>query len=96
MAGAFTTNYAVGGTIDEVKKIGTITNFPDFTQPYNEMVTRDIPAGTDSYQIDYESPDEEMELMAITVTATGYDSKDKYDLYCNDEQWFKNWYLSEV
>lgn len=96
MAGAFTTNYNVGGSIDEVKKIGKITNFPDFSQPFNEMTTREIPSGKDSYQIDYESPSEETELMAITITATGYDCKDKYDLYCNDEQWFKNWYLSEV
>lgn len=96
MAGAFTTNYNVGGSIDEVKRIGKITNFPEFSQPFNEMVKIDIPGGKDSYQLDYESPDEEMELLAITVTSTGYDHNDKYDLYCEDELWFKNWYLSEV
>jgi len=96
MSGGFNVNYNAGGVIDEVKRIGSITGFPQFTQPYNEMVTIDIPAMKGDWDIFYETPDEEMELMLITISCTGYNHTDKYDLYCNDEQWFKNWHLAEV
>lgn len=93
---AFMVNYNVGGSVDEVKRIGGIKNFPDFTQPYNEMIYVDIPALKDTFQIDYETPDEDTELICVTVTATGYHQDDKFDMFCNGNQWFKNWYLSEV
>lgn len=96
---SFNVNYNAGGTVDKVKRIdeiGKIVNFPQKTQPYNEMVKLDIPAMEGPQEIIYETPDSDTEILALTVTCSGYGEKDKYDLFVNDKQWFKDWYCSEV
>lgn len=88
-----------GGTINEVNvvdKVNSITGFPQFTQPFNEMVKLDIPATTGTFTAKYETPDYPIEILCLTVTCSGYGSEDNYDLFFNEDQWFKNWYCSEV
>lgn len=102
MSGGFTTNYNAGGVIDKVKniasvgEIGRIKNFPQKTQPYNIMECFDIPAVKSTWEFDMTLPDKEIEIMAITVTCSGYGEDDNYDLYFNDALWFNHWYCSEV
>lgn len=98
----FQTNYNVGGTVDLVKRImkideiGRISAFPEFTQPYNEMIMREIPAMDDSFDFVFHMPPEEVEILAITVTCSGYGKGDYFNMWCNGKQWFKNWYTNEV
>ena len=83
-------------SVTKVDEIGKITNFPQKTQPFNEMIKVDIPAIEGVYEAEYETPDMDVEILALTVTCSGYGEKDKYDLFVNDKQWFKDWYCSEV
>lgn len=83
-------------TVNRVEEVGKITGFPTKTQPFNEMVKMDIPAIAGTYEVEYETPDKPVEILALTVTCSGYGEKDKYDLHCNGDQWFKDWYCSEV
>lgn len=102
MAGSFTTNYNVGGEIDKVKElsffkeIGSIKGFPVKTQPYNTMHCFDIPALKQLFEFEVDLVEQECEILAITVTCSGYGEDDNYDLFFNDIKWFENWYCSEV
>lgn len=102
MSGGFTTNYNAGGVIDRVKNIGSvgeigrIKNFPQKTQPYNTMKCFDIPAIKSTWEFEMVLPSKEVEIMALTVTCSGYGEDDNYDLYFNDNLWFEHWYCSEV
>lgn len=96
MSGGVQVTYNAGGVIDDVKNVGKITNFPQNTEPFNEMIKIDIPGLPGVYEAVYETADAIVEILAVTVTCSGYGETDKYDLFCNDKQWFKNWYCSEV
>ena len=98
----FNTNYNVGGVVDRVKRVdlvaevGGIKGFPTLSQPYNRMVTLDIPSVKGDFEIVFTTPDETVEVMAVTVSCTGYSERDRYDLFCNDEPWYQNWFVSEM
>lgn len=102
MAGSFTTSYSVGGEIDKVKEIsmikqiGAIQGFPTKMQPYSTMRCFDIPAVKELFDFEVDLLDEECEILAITVTCSGYGEDDNYDLYFNNQKWFDGWYCSEV
>ena len=93
---AFVTNYSVGGEIDKVKYVEEIKNFAQLSQPYNKMVAMSLPALSGKYELEYESPDADAELLALVVTCSGYGEEDFYNLYVNDELWFETWYPTEV
>lgn len=93
---AFVTNYQVGGEVDKVKYIEQIKNFAQLSRPYNKMVVMTLPAIKGVYYLEYESPDENAELLALVVTCSGYGEEDYYNLYVNDELWFETWYPTEV
>ncbi len=88
--------YVAGGEIDKVKYVNEIKNFAQLSQPYNKMTMINIPAIAGVYDLDYTSPDENMELLAITVTCSGYGENDYYNLWVNDELWFDTWFPTEV
>ena len=88
--------YVAGGEIDKVKYVNEIKNFAQLSQPYNKMTMINIPAIAGVYDLDYISPNENMELLAITVTCSGYGENDYYNLWVNDELWFDTWFPTEV
>lgn len=95
----FNVNYNAGGTVDEVneiKHIKKIHGFASFTQPYNKMIKVDIPAGEGTKEIIYTTPDFPIEMIAMTISATGYGEEDFYNMYVDGAQWFDTWYLQEV
>lgn len=109
MSQDFVVNYPAGGNIDKVKivnrineigtikDLGTIKNFATFSTPFNEMVYIDMPAIVGDYKLEYNTPsDKPCEIMAITVTCSGYSENDCYDMFVGKDQWFKNWAVSEV
>lgn len=83
-------------TVDKVQYLEKIKNFAQLSQPYNKMTMMNIPAIDGVYEIEYISPDEEMELVSIVVTCSGYGENDYYNLYVNDELWFDTWFPTEV
>ena len=83
-------------TVRKVKYVERIKNFAQLSQPYNKMTMINIPAITGVYDLDYTSPDEEMELISIVVTCSGYGENDYYNLWVNDELWFDTWFPTEV
>lgn len=96
---AFHVVYVAGGELDKVKKVNyveEIKNFAQLSQPYNKMTMVNIPAILGTYDINYTSPDEDMELLAIVVTCSGYGENDYYNLWVNDELWFDTWFPTEV
>ena len=100
--GGFTTNYNAGGVVDQVKKIGTvgeigrIKNFPQKSQPYNIMRCFDIPAVKTAMEFEVDLPEVDVEVIAMTVTCSGYGEDDNYDMFFNDQKWYDTWYCSEV
>ena len=71
--------YVAGGELDKVKYVkyvNEIKNFAQLSQPYNKMTMINVPAIEGIYDLDYISPNEEMELLAITVTCSGYGEND--------------------
>lgn len=82
--------------IENIDKIGGIKGFATKTQPYNFMRVFDIPALAEDFEFEVELPAVECEVLALTVTCSGYGEDDNYDLFFNSKQWFKNWYCSEV
>lgn len=92
----FVVNYNVGGELDKVKYIEEIKNFAQLSQPYNKMVAMSIPAISGMYELEYESPDRDVELITLVVTCSGYGEEDYYNLYVNNELWFETWYPTEV
>lgn len=96
---AFHVVYVAGGELDKVKKVqyvDKIRNFAYLSQPYNVMPFLNIPAIAGVYKLEWESPNEEMELLSLVVTCTGYGEDDYYYLYVNDELWFDTWFPTEV
>jgi hypothetical protein len=96
---AFHVVYVAGGELDKVKKVNyvdRIRNFAYLSQPFNEMVQMNIPGLEGLYRLDYESPDEEVELLSFVVTCSGYGEDDYYFLYVNNELWFNRWFPTEV
>ena len=81
------------GTLDE---IGKIRGFATKTQPYNFMEEFNVPALKDEYTFTMDLPKVDCEILAITLTCSGYGEDDHYDLFFNGVQWFKDWYCSEV
>ena len=77
-------------------EIGKIKGFATKTQPYNFMKEFDIPAIIDNYTFTMDMPAVDCEILAITLTCSGYGEDDHYDLFFNDIQWFSDWYCSEV
>jgi hypothetical protein len=96
---SFQVTYPSGGELDKVRQVNyidKIKNFAYLTQPYNKMIMTNIPAMLAIFDLDYESPDEETELLSIVVTCSGYGENDYYNLYVNDELWFDTWFPTEV
>ncbi|AGF59575.1 hypothetical protein B0P06_006043 [Clostridium saccharoperbutylacetonicum] len=79
-----------------LNEIGKIRGFATKTQPYNFMEEFEIPALKDNYTFTMNLPSVDCEILAITLTCSGYGEDDHYDLFFNDVQWFKDWYCSEV
>lgn len=95
----FEVTYVAGGELDKVRKVNyveKIKNFAQLSQPYNKMVSINIPAIAGVYDLDYTSPDETTELLSLVVTCSGYGENDYYNLYVNDELWFDTWFPTEV
>lgn len=82
--------------VHEVAHVGSIQGFATMTQPYNTMEMIGIPAGVEVIEREILLPNQEVEILALTVTCSGYGEEDKYDLWFNDNLWFKDWYCSEV
>lgn len=89
-------NLANVGVVQEIKSIGSIVGFAKKTQPYNTMFMINVPAGVDKIVREFTLPDEEVEVLAISITCSGYGEEDNFNLYFNGELWFENWYCSEV
>ena len=88
--------------VSTVGEVGKIKGLATLTQPYNMMEMFEIPAsykdpltGLD-YEFDITLPNEDIEIVAISMTCSGYGENDHYDLFFNDKQWFKDWYCSEI
>lgn len=91
--------YVADGELTKVKKVNyvdRIRNFAYLNQPYNKMTMINIPAIEGIYDLKYESPDEDTELLAIVVTCSGYGENDYYNLWVNGELWFDTWFPTEV
>lgn len=91
--------YVAGGELDKVRRVeyvNEIKNFAQLSQPYNKMKMINIPAIAGVYDLDYISPDEDLELLSFVVTCTGYGENDYYNLFVNDELWFDTWFPTEV
>lgn len=96
---AFQVVYVAGGELDKVKKVEyvkEIKNFAQLSQPYNKMVFINVPAIQGVYNLEWTSPNEEMELLSLVVTCSGYGEEDYYNLYVNEERWFDTWFPTEV
>lgn len=96
---AFHVVYVAGGELDKIKHVKyveEIKNFAQLSQPYSKMQMANIPAIEGCFDLDYESPDEEMELLSFVVTCSGYGENDYYNLWVNDELWFDTWFPTEV
>jgi hypothetical protein len=86
-------------TVDDVKmvdEVGHIRGFATKTKPFNTMEMYEIPALAGTYDFDFILPGVDIEILAITLTCSGYGEDDHYDLFFNGDQWFKDWYCSEV
>lgn len=83
-------------TLDTVKEVGKIKGFATKTQPFNTMRSFDIPALPGDYEFEIILPDKEIEILALSLTCSGYGEDDHYDLYVNSVKWFEDWYCSEV
>lgn len=86
-------------TVNDVKlvdEVGKIRGFASKTRPYNTMKMYEVPALKGDYDFTFTLPAVDIELLAITLTCSGYGEDDHYDLFVNGVQWFKDWYCSEV
>ena len=91
--------YVAGGELDKVKYVkyvNEIKNFAQLSQPYSKMVMMNVPAMEACFDLDWTSPEEEMELLSIVVTCSGYGENDYYNLWVNNELWFDTWFPTEV
>lgn len=92
----FNISYVAGGELDKVKYIERIKNFAQLSQPYNKMIAITVPALNGVYELEYETPNANAELLSLVVTCSGYGEEDYYNLYANEELWFDTWYPTEV
>ncbi len=91
--------YVAGGELDKVKRVEyvkEIKNFAQLSQPYNKMIMMNIPAVKGVYDLTWTSPNENMALLSLVVTCSGYGENDYYNLYVNNERWFDTWFPTEV
>ena len=91
--------YVAGGELDKVKKVKyveEIKNFAQLSQPYNKMIMMNVPAVQGVYSMEWNSPQEDVELLQLVVTCSGYGENDYYNLYVNNERWFDTWWPTEV
>lgn len=91
--------YVAGGELDRVKRVDyvdRIRNFAYLDQPFNKMSLINVPAIAGVYKLEYVTPNEDMELLSIVVTCSGYGEDDYYYLYVNNELWFDTWFPTEV
>ena len=96
---AFHVVYVAGGELDKVKRVEyvkEIKNFAQLPQPYIKMLMMNVPAVEGVYTIEWTSPNENMELLSLVVTCSGYGENDYYNLYVNHERWFDTWFPTEV
>lgn len=93
---AFHVVNVAGGDLDKVKNIERIKNFAYLNQPYNKMLLMNVAAIKGVYELEYETPDEDVELMSFVVTCTGYGENDYYNLFVDDQKWFDTWFPTEV
>ncbi len=96
---AFHVVYVADGDINTVRKVkyvDKIHNFAYLTQPWNKMLMMNIPAIAGVYDLDYTTPDEELEFLSFVVTCSGYGENDYYNIYVNNELWFDTWFPTEV
>lgn len=84
------------GEVAIVQEIGRIKGFPTKSTPYNFMRKFDIPAIEGDYEFTVSLPEVDFEILAITLTCSGYGEDDCWDMYYNDELWFDHWYTAEV
>jgi hypothetical protein len=85
--------------VDEVKivdEIGKIRGFASKLKPYNTMKMFEVPALKGNYYFTMTLPPIDVEILAITLTCSGYGEDDHYDVYFNGDKWFEDWYCSEV
>lgn len=82
--------------VHKVEEIGGVKGFATKTQPLNVMEMYDIPAQAKTFSFVFSLPTQEVEILGINVTCSGYGENDNYDLYLNDQQWFSHWYMGEV
>lgn len=89
-------------TVTTVETVNKIRGFASHTQPFNQMWRYSIPAlekdpvTRGDFEFDITLPSSEVDILAITLTCSGYGENDHYDLFVNGVQWFDNWYCSEV
>lgn len=84
------------GNIQYLNEIGSIKGFATKRQPYSFMKEFEVPALKDDYTFIMDMPEVDSEILALTLTCSGYGEDDHYDLFFNDVQWFKDWYCSEI
>lgn len=84
------------GDVNYVTEVGKINGFATKTQPYNRMMMADIPALKQDFTFTFDLPNIDVEIIAISLTCSGYGEEDHYDLFFNGQQWFEDWYCSEV
>lgn len=90
------TNVQQVGDVKIVSEVGKIQGFATKTQPYNTMMMYDIPALQQEFNFTLDLPPTEVEILAISLTCSGYGEEDHYDLFFNGDRWFKDWYCAEV
>jgi len=83
-------------TVRKVKYVDRIRNFAYLTQPWNKMLMMNVPSIAGVYDLDYTTPDEEIEFLSFVVTCSGYGENDYYNIWVNDELWFDTWFPTEV
>ena len=83
-------------TVKEVSQVNKIKGFATKDKPYNIMNCFDVPALNKEFNFEMNLPEKDVEILAITLTCSGYGENDCYDLYFNNEKWFDNWCCSEV
>lgn len=88
--------YVAGGELDKVKYVDRIRNFAYLSRPYNKMLAMNVPAIKGVYEIDYVTPEEDVELLSFVVTCSGYGENDYYNIYVNGQKWWDTWFPTEV
>lgn len=83
-------------TVKQVEYVDHIKGFAQNTQPYNKMIQINVPAGVPIIDEEITLPSQTVEIIAFSVTCSGYGEDDRYDMWVNDQLVFDGWYCSEV